>query len=65
MDGDESQEHRGEGDEEAQVLSHRLLDVGDAQKHHRGIQVHQPVEPESSRAERQTFAEAAMSTPGE
>lgn len=34
---DESQQHRGEGNKEAQVLGHRLLDISDAQKHNSGI----------------------------
>lgn len=47
--GDESQQRRGEGDEEAQILAHRLLDVSNAQKHNSRIQVHQPVEPECNK----------------
>lgn len=46
MYGYQSQQHGGEGDEEAQVFAHRLLDVSDTQKHYSGIQVDQPVEPE-------------------
>ena len=45
MYGDEGQQHRGEGDEEAQVFSHRLLDIRNAQKHNRGVEVDQPIEP--------------------
>lgn len=45
MYGNESQQHWGEGDEEAQIFGHRLLDVSNAQKHNSGIQIHQPVEP--------------------
>lgn len=44
--GDECQQHRGEGNKEAQVFGHRLLDVSNTQKHNSGIQVNQPVEPE-------------------
>lgn len=43
--GNESQQHRGEGDKEAQIFGHRLLNVSNTQKHNSGIQVHQPVEP--------------------
>lgn len=43
--GDQSQQHGGEGDKEAQIFGHRLLDVGNTQKHDSGIQVDQPVEP--------------------
>ena len=45
VDGDQGQQHRGEGDEKPQVLTHGLLYVGDGQKHNGGIQVDQPVEP--------------------
>lgn len=51
--GDESQQHRGEGDKEAQILGDRLLDVSNAQEHNHGIQIHQPVEPERNKSNKQ------------
>ena len=48
VDGDQGQQHRGEGDEESQILTDGLLYVGDGQKYNGGIQVDQPVEPKKN-----------------
>ena len=45
VDGHQGQQHRGEGDEKPQVLTDRLLYVGNGQEYNGGIQVDQPVEP--------------------
>lgn len=45
MYGNECKENRGKWNKESQIFGHRLLDVGDPQEHHCGIQIDQPIEP--------------------